>query len=99
MTSRAGSSCSGSGSEGTPTEAAIQLLVAPTANAKRIRRMARRIAGESGADYGMLLGGAWRDGFAVIPRMGPILVWRPLGDDHVPAAHELALSLGDVELF
>ena len=84
---------------GHATEAAIQLLVAPTANAKRIRRMARRIAGESGADYGMLLGGAWRDGFAVIPRMGPILVWRPLGDDHVPAAHELALSLGDVELF
>jgi hypothetical protein len=84
---------------GHATEAAIQMLLAPPSSASRVRRIARRIARETGADYGLLLGGGWHDGFAVIPRMGPLLVWRPLADARVPAARDLALSLGDVELF
>lgn len=58
------------------------------------------LAREVGADY--LLATAHelgpKDGFVPVPKVGPILTWRPLAWPHVPHLADLGLTLGDVEL-
>jgi hypothetical protein len=34
-----------------------------------------------------------------VPALGPILTWRPVATPMVPTMDQLALSLGDIELF
>jgi hypothetical protein len=62
------------------------------------RRAIARITRELG-DYAVGIGLAARSGFVPLPRQGPILTWRPLARPMVPALGELALDLGDLELF
>lgn len=38
-------------------------------------------------------------GFWRVPRLGPILTWRPVNAEHHPGIGELDLGMGDVELF
>jgi GNAT superfamily N-acetyltransferase len=38
-------------------------------------------------------------GLVPLPRIGPVLTWRPLARTRVPALGDLALRLGDLELF
>lgn len=55
----------------------------------------------SGADHMLSCDGPelLRHGFLPVPRMGPVLTWRPLCRSGRPRMGELDLSLGDVELF
>lgn len=59
------------------------------------------IARSSGADY-LLAGRSTvgpQGGFLPVPKLGPTLTWRPLADDRLPSISDLALGLGDIELF
>ena len=38
-------------------------------------------------------------GFVPVPALGPILTWRPVAQPMVPTMDQLALGLGDIELF
>ena len=38
-------------------------------------------------------------GFFRLPRQGPILTWRAVCDEHMPALADWDLTMGDVELF
>jgi GNAT superfamily N-acetyltransferase len=40
-----------------------------------------------------------RQGFVPVPALGPILTWRPVAELTVPTMDQLALGLGDIELF
>jgi hypothetical protein len=55
----------------------------------------------TGADYALRCddGAPWRSAFVPVPKLGPILTWRPLRDGAVPHLEDLSLVLGDVELF
>lgn len=65
------------------------------------RAVLRRAAASSGADYLLRCVGpsGVRDGFLPAPQLGPILTWRPICRTGVPVMSDLALTLGDVELF
>lgn len=84
---------------GTARECAICDVLVP--HGGRNRGVFGRIARESGADYLLRCTGiaGVRDGFAPVPRLGPVLTWRPICRLGVPTMSELDLSLGDVELF
>lgn len=60
-----------------------------------------QIARRSGADYLLRCVGTRGvlDGFVPAPQLGPILTWRPICRTGVPHTGDLALALGDVELF
>lgn len=84
---------------GTATEVAVCNVFAP--RRAPVARGLRAILADTRADYAVgttaTLGP--RQGCVPVPRMGPILTWRPLDRPGVPAMSELALSLGDIELF
>jgi GNAT superfamily N-acetyltransferase len=84
---------------GTALEAAICEGLAPRPGAER--RAVGWVLRRTGADYALRCddGAAWRAAFLPVPRMGPILTWRPLRDGAVPDLGDLSLALGDVELF
>lgn len=84
---------------GAATECAVSEVLAP--RGADLRRAARTIARESGADYMIRCAGlrALTDGFVPAPQLGPILTWRPIRRPGVPSMRELDLALGDVELF
>ncbi|MCO5312199.1 MAG: GNAT family N-acetyltransferase [Microthrixaceae bacterium] len=84
---------------GSALEATISEVLA--ASPKAFGATMRRILRETGADYAIAGGGTElaRSGFVSVPRLGPILTWRPLGRPGVPLLNELDLELGDVELF
>lgn len=65
------------------------------------RRAVRRLLRETGADVVMVAGSTlgWADGLVPLPKAGPILTWRPLARDGVPARSDLDLELGAIELF
>lgn len=86
---------------GGAVEATIADVLAPARS--RVRRGLHRIAADSGADY--LLATATSTGVGPASRflpaagLGPVLTWRPLALDGVPAMSDLSLTLGDIELF
>jgi hypothetical protein len=84
---------------GTATEATICEVLDPAGDAAG--RAVGWLLRHTGADYAIRVDGpgALRAGFVPAPRLGPVLVWRPLARPGVPALDDLALSLGDVELF
>ena len=50
-------------------------------------------------DYAIACGLGVSYGLGPLPRFGPVVTWRPLARPAVAALGELALSLGDLELF
>jgi GNAT superfamily N-acetyltransferase len=63
-------------------------------------RLMKRITSIPEADY--LLGvdrRVWADGFLRVPRIGPILTFRRLDGGAIPTIRDLALRMGDLELF
>lgn len=64
----------------------------------RESRVPRRVARATGADYAIALGAPrWRAGLLPLPRLGPVLTWRPLRSSSAPTSW--GLTMGDVELF
>ena len=68
--------------------------------------LARTTLRRSGADYalrtvaaGRMGGRSMTAGFVPVSRLGPVLTWRPVTRPSVPAIGDLALTLGDLELF
>lgn len=89
---------------GTAVEATICEVLAP--EGASLRRAWKAFKG-SGVDYllkgsesqGRLHLGAAREGFVPVPALGPILTWRPVAHPGVPPMDDLALGMGDIELF
>lgn len=89
---------------GTATELTVCDVLAP--RGAPVGRAIGHLLRRSGADYairtidsGLLDPAAVRTGFVPAPQLGPILTWRPVTRPTVPSIGDLALTLGDVELF
>lgn len=84
---------------GSALEAAVVEVIGPRPGAER--RAIGWLLRRTGADYALCCddGSAWRSGFVPVPRLGPVLTWRPLSEPGVPRLADLNLALGDVELF
>lgn len=84
---------------GAAVEAVVSEVLVPGGDAAVTRTLLSRVAG-AGADYLIRLGsdGVTAPAFVRLPRMGPILVGRALGDRPVPPLAGWALTMGDVEL-
>lgn len=88
---------------GSATEATVtELLVPHGANAgRRRRRLLRRVAARSGADY--VLVGHDRSLLATpavgVPGVGPTLTWRGVDEQQAPLLSGWTLTMGDLELF
>jgi GNAT superfamily N-acetyltransferase len=65
---------------------------------RRDPRAVHRLVREVG-DYAVGVGLPGVSGLLPLPRQGPIVTWRPLARAGVPALTDLALDLGDLELF
>jgi GNAT superfamily N-acetyltransferase len=61
------------------------------------RRALRRLVGAAG-DYVVASGLGVAYGLVPLPRLGPVVTWRPLARPTVPALGDLAVHLGDLEL-
>jgi hypothetical protein len=65
-----------------------------------LRRAMTELGRRTGADFTIASGGVGlAEGFVPAPPLGPILTWKPLNRVGVPAMRELALTMGDIELF
>ena len=84
---------------GGATEAAVVDVLAPGGDRREAARLVRSAVRVSGADYGIRLGRAGRDGCVPVPGQGPLLVWRKLRETAKPTLPAWQLVLGDVELF
>jgi hypothetical protein len=88
---------------GPAVEAALGLVLAPSATARR--RLSRAVlhATRGQADYAVAIGARPEPTFAPVPRTGPTLTWRVVGADPTTAAAppraDWHLTLGDIELF
>jgi hypothetical protein len=84
---------------GPATEVAIADVVVPRSDPHLIGRLGRQVLEASGGDYVIALGTARPRGWLRLPRIGPLLTWRPLADTVAPSIEGWELSAGDVELF
>lgn len=84
---------------GAALECAVCDVLAP--RGASVRPVINQIAKTSGADYLLRCVGpeGIADGFIPVPRLGPILTWRPVTRFGIPRMSALDLALGDVELF
>jgi hypothetical protein len=84
---------------GPALECAVCDVLMPLGSAAR--SVIGTIVARSGADYLLRCSGprGVLDGFVPAPQLGPILTWRPICRTGAPRIGDLALSLGDVELF
>lgn len=86
-----------------PRGAATELVVAdvllPDSTPRKVRSLLRGALRATGADYALGLRTAPANGLFPLPKQGPILTWRALAGDLMPALPEWRLSLGDIELF
>lgn len=89
---------------GTATELTICDVLAPPR--APVGRAIGYLLRQSGADYalrsvapGPVDLASVSTGFVPIAQLGPILTWKPVTRSSVPAIGDLALTLGDVELF
>jgi hypothetical protein len=62
------------------------------------RRTLRRLVGSAG-DYAVACGLGLAYGLVPLPRVGPLVTWRPLARSAVPGLGDLSFGLGDLELF
>src|SRR5260370_7509637 len=85
---------------GRAIEGVICELLAPGGDRAVARALLRRVVRLAQPDYLIRLGAGWitRDGFAHLPRMGPVLACRPLAGTSTPPLKDWALTMGDVEL-
>ena len=81
---------------GPSVEAVVIESFAP--DARTARALTRRLLSETDADYVIAAGADGTRGLVPLPRQGPVLTTRTLSAAP-PTLGELALSLGDVELF
>lgn len=80
---------------GSAREVAICEWLSPERDPRAVHALVRRCG-----DYGIGVGLDLRSHGAVpVPRQGPVVTWRAVGDPSVPSLGELALGLGDLELF
>ncbi len=89
---------------GPATELTVCEVLAPPG--APVRGAVGHVLRRSGADYairaltpGAVDPHALAAGFVAAPPLGPILTWRPVTRPSIPATGDLALTLGDVELF
>jgi hypothetical protein len=80
---------------GASLEAAVCDVLVPGGDARARGALARAAVRASGADHAVVLG-ARPPGFLPLPRSGPVLTRREVAGEPV---QDLALTLGDVELF
>lgn len=62
------------------------------------RHALRHLVG-AGGDYLLAAGLSLAHGLLPVTRLGPVVTWRPLQDRPAPTMDDLALGLGDLELF
>lgn len=87
---------------GSATEGAVCDVLAPsTLSGRRLLRAFGALRKEAGVDYLLATSesASLGQGFVALPGMGPMLTWRPLARPGVPELGDLALALGDLELF
>jgi GNAT superfamily N-acetyltransferase len=85
---------------GRAVEAVVADAVAPGAETKALDAMVRSLPSLTGCDYVIRAAdnGTRPSGFVPMPRQGPIVTCRSLGDFPVPRAASWHLTIGDVEL-
>lgn len=79
---------------GPAREVAVVEWLAPRPDRRGLARLVR-----AAGDYAVGVGLGPAHGLLPLPRQGPIVTWRPLARAEVPALGDIALSLGDLELF
>jgi hypothetical protein len=84
---------------GPASEVAIADVVVPGDDARLAGRLGRRALESSGGDYAVVLGPSRPPGWLRLPRIGPLLTWRPVADEDAPPIEQWNLSTGDIELF
>ncbi len=90
---------------GAAVEAVVCQVLVPARSPVRPRRLLGSVLRDSGADYLLATRSAGVSGWLPratgipLPGQGPVLTWRPLADHRVPDLTDLALTMGDVELF
>ncbi|MEO6468370.1 MAG: GNAT family N-acetyltransferase [Acidimicrobiia bacterium] len=84
---------------GSAREAALVALLTPAGDRKAAAGLVKELVRVADADYVLGLGGppVWPGGMVRLPRIGPMLTCRPIGDGVAPTRWNL--TLGDIELF
>jgi GNAT superfamily N-acetyltransferase len=84
---------------GRATELVVADVLLPENGSRAVRRLIRAALRATGADYALGLRTMPANGLLPLPGQGPILTWRALVSETMPALSDWKLSLGDVELF
>jgi predicted N-acetyltransferase YhbS len=79
---------------GPAREVAVVEWLAPRPDRRALAKLVK-----AAGDYAVGIGLGPAHGLLPLPRQGPIVTWRPLARDAVPALTDLSFSLGDLELF
>lgn len=79
---------------GPSREVALCEWLAPRPNRSALRRLV-----QAAGDYLIASGIGAAHGMVPLPRLGPVVTWRPLARASVPTLGDLSLRLGDLELF
>jgi len=79
---------------GPSREVALCEWLAPGPDRRAVRQLLR-----AAGDYIVACGPGVANGLVPLPRLGPVITWRPLARRSVPVLRDLALQLGDLELF
>ena len=79
---------------GASREVAICEWLAPRPDRGALRRLVA-----AAGDYAVAAGVSLAHGLVPLPRQGPVVTWRALATQDVPALGDLGFSLGDLELF
>jgi GNAT superfamily N-acetyltransferase len=84
---------------GAATEAMVGDLLVPGGDRRVAGRLLAGVRRATGADYAIATAATGRG--VPVPRQGPILTWRAVGDgpDSAPPLDRWSLALGDIELF
>jgi hypothetical protein len=86
---------------GQAVEGVLCEVIAPGADPRTGRDLARRVAAAADADYLLRIDARvlTAEPFVRLPRTGPILACRPLDASPPPSLSDFSLTMGDVELF
>jgi GNAT superfamily N-acetyltransferase len=84
---------------GRATELVVADLLLPEPSAAAARQLVRSALRATGADYALGLRTGSAPGLLPLPGQGPMLTWRALSSESMPALGQWKLSLGDIELF
>jgi GNAT superfamily N-acetyltransferase len=86
---------------GAACELVLDELLVPDGDPRLASAMVKAVAAHAEADYVIRIDrrAVTTDRFVRLPRQGPVLTWRAICDEHMPALAEWDLTMGDVELF